>query len=207
MTKQINEDEELGASYQGLQIVRGKRHCKIVDEEDEVIFRTTNVRDAEHYLELREENDRLHRLLESRGVAPHRIYLLAIDETKRGSVNLEGVPATEIVIVAKADDEAVVVRHLSDGREEIVELSEIEPIEGGAYLQGPDVTDETIHLVLRYDRETEAASIGAFRTDDQVASLAAAWLGEEVPGGEYTAAQIQSEGDVLVYRAEISVDD
>ncbi len=207
MTKDINEDEELGASYQGLQIVRGKRHCKIVDENDEVIFRTTNLRDAEHYLELREENDRLHRLLESRGVAPHRIYLLAIEETKRGSVNLENVPATEVVIVAKADDEAVVVRHLSDGREEIVELSEIEPIEGGAYLQGPEVTDETVHLVLRYDRETEAASIAAFRNDDQVGAQATSWLGEEAPGGEYSAQQVQTEGDVLVYRAEISIDD
>ena len=98
--------EEQEKSYGGLAIKRGKRHCKIVDtnNKNEVIFRTTNLRDAEHYLDLIEERDRLQTLLDARGIAPHRIYLLALDETKRGRVNAEKVPAAEVVIVAKADD-------------------------------------------------------------------------------------------------------
>lgn len=154
-------EEQSDRSYRGLMIKRGKRHCKIVNvnDEEDVLFRTTNLRDAEHYLSLIEERDRLLTLLESRGVAPHRIYLLAIDEAKRGRVNDEQVAAVEVVIVAKADDSAVVVRHLSDGREEIVDLEELEPIDGGSYLQGPDVTDESVHVVLRYDREIGRAHV------------------------------------------------
>lgn len=206
MANKNDEVEELGASYRGLQVIRGKRHCKIVNEESEVVFRTTNVRDAEKYLGLIEENDRLHRLLEARGVAPHRIYLLAIDEQKRGRVNLEEVPAFEVVIVAKAED-GVVVRHLHDGREEIVDLDELEPIEGGSYLQGPEVTDETVHIVMRYDSEAEATSLAAFRSDDQVNSTIAKWIGEDAPGSEYFAVLEQAEGDVVIYRAEISLED
>ena len=42
-TDEVNE-----RAYRGLLIKRGKRHCKIVDttNKDEVIFRTTNLRDA-----------------------------------------------------------------------------------------------------------------------------------------------------------------
>lgn len=202
--------EEQERSYRGLTIIRGKRHCKIIDKNngDEVVFRTTNLRDAEEYLNLLEEKDRLQALLDARGIAPHRIYLLAVDESKRGRVNQEEqVAASEVVIVAKANDDAVVVRHLNDGREEIVDLEEIDPIEGGSYLQGPDVTDESVHLVLYYDRETEAASVAAFREAAPAENLVGAWSGEDAPGNEYSATLIQSEGDVLLFRAEASLED
>lgn len=192
---------------QGLEIEKGARHCKILDKEGEVIFRTTNLRDAEHYLELIEEIDRLHRLLDARGVAPHRIYLLAIDEDKRGRVNLENVPANEVVIVAKADD-GVVVRHLNDGREEIVDLDELEPIEGGSYLQASEVFDESVHVVLRFDRESEVSAVGVFRTKEKADTVSTDWSKvEETPGSEYTAALAHSEGDILLYRIEASVED
>lgn len=192
---------------QGLEIEKGARHCKILDKEGEVLFRTTNLRDAEHYLELIEEIDRLHRLLDARGVAPHRIYLLAIDEDKRGRVNLENVPANEVVIVAKADD-GVVVRHLNDGREEIVDLDELEPIEGGSYLQASEVFDESVHVVLRFDRESEVSSVGVFRTKEKADTVSTDWSKvEETPGSEYTAALAHSEGDILLYRIEASVED
>jgi len=192
---------------QGLEIEKGARHCKIHDKDGEVVFRTTNLRDAEHYLELIEEIDRLTRLLEARGVAPHRIYLLAIDEDKRGRVNLEHVPANEVVIVAKADD-GVVVRHLNDGREEIVDLDELEPIEGGSYLQASEVFDESVHVVLRFDRESEVSSIGVFRTKEKSDTTSTEWSrGEEGPGSEYTASLAHSEGDILLYRIEASVED
>lgn len=191
----------------GLEIDKGKRHCKILDQDGEVVFRTTNLRDAEHYLELVEENQRLRSLLDSRGIAPHRIYLLAHDEEKRGKVNLENVPANEVVIVAKADD-GVVVRHLHDGREEIVDLEEIEPIEGGSYLQASEILDETIHLVIRYDREDESVKVASFKEKDNADDLYSFWgKSEETPGQEYDASLGQSEGDVYLYRAEASIDD
>lgn len=200
-------EEEIGKSYRGLTILRGKRHCKIVDENNEVVFRTTNVRDAEQYLELMEENDRLQKLLESRGIAPHRIYLLPRDEALRGRVDMsELVPSSEVVIVAKAED-GVVVRHLEDGREEIVDMDELEAIEGGSYLQGPEVTDETVHVLLRFDRETEIAHMIAFRSPDQIETLLPEWGGEEPPGSEYVAALTVAESDILLYRAEVSIED
>ena len=122
-----------------------------------------------------------------------------------GRVNLEGVPASEVVIVAKADD-ALVVRHLSDGREEIVDNEELEPIEGGSYLQGPEVTEESVNVVLRYDRDKETASIAALRTTDNIDDLVSSWMGE-APGSEYALELAQTEGDVLVYRAEASIED
>ncbi len=198
--------EEQERSYRGLTIIRGKRHCKIINEANDVVFRTTNVRDAEHYLDLIEENDRLLKLLEARGVAPHRIYLLATDENMRGRVNLEGVPASEVVIVAKADD-ALVVRHLSDGREEIVDNEELEPIEGGSYLQGPEVTEESVHVVVRYDRDKETAAISTLRTTDTLDDLVSAWTTGDAPGSEYGVELVQSEGDILVYSGEASIED
>jgi len=203
----VSAEEEEEKSYGGLTIKRGKRHCKIVDEQGEVAFRTTNLRDAEHYLELIEENDRLHRLLEARGIAPHRIYLLAIDESKRGRVNLEQAAASEVVLVAKAGDDAVVVRHLHDGREEIIDLDELEPIEGASYLQGPEVTDESVHVVLRYDRESEHTAMVALRTTDNVDDFVSEWAGEDAPSSEYHAVLTQTEGDVTIYRAELSIED
>lgn len=203
-TDEVNE-----RAYRGLLIKRGKRHCKIVDttNKDEVIFRTTNLRDAEHYLSLVEERDRLMTLLDARGMAPHRIYLLAVDETKRGRVNADQVAAVEVVIVAKADDAAVVVRHLNDGREEIVDLEELEPIDGGSYLQGPDVTDESVHVVLRYDRESESASVAAMRDATTAAELVTKWSGPEGPGSEYATSVVVAEGDIVVYQAEVSIED
>lgn len=194
-------------SKTGLEIDKGKRHCKILDGDGEVVFRTTNLRDAEHYLELVEENQRLKSLLDSRGIAPHRIYLLAHDEEKRGKVNLDNVPASEVVIVAKADD-GVVVRHLHDGREEIVDLEEIEPIEGGSYLQASEILDETIHLVIRFDREEETMKVASFKEKDNADDLYSFWgKSEDAPGQEYDASLSQSEGDVHLYRAEASIDD
>ncbi len=204
----VDEEEEDGRSYRGLTIKRGKRHCKIVDEQNEVIFRTTNLRDAEHYLELIESNDRLQRLLDARGIAPHRLYLLARDEDRRGRVNQESAPASEVVIVAKADDDsAVVVRHLEDGREEIVDLDEIEPIEGGAYLQGPAVTDETVVVVMRVDREREEVSLTALRSAEQADLCVTQWAADESPGHEYKASLVHAEGDVVIYRLEVSIED
>lgn len=201
----MSEEEK---SYKGLTIDRGSRHCKIVDEEGEVVFRTTNLRDAETYLDMIEENDRLHRLLEARGIAPHRIYLLGADHDHRGKVNAGGHPATEVVIVAKADDESVVVRHLDDGREEIVDLMEIEPIEGGSYLQASDITDETVHVVVRYDREGEAVSVSALRTAEKAEELVEDWAeADEAPGSEYSSVLYETEGDIQLYRAEVSVED
>lgn len=196
-------------SYRGLKIKRGKRHCKIINTEkgDEIVFRTTNLRDAEEYLELLEERDRLQKLLDSRGIAPHRIYLLAVDKTKRGRVNTEKLPASEVVIVAKADDDAVVVRHLEDGREEIVELDELEPIDGGSYLQGPEATEEIIQVVIRYDREGETAAVASFREPESADELTSYWNSGETPGSEYMASLDQSEGDVLLFRAEVSLED
>jgi hypothetical protein len=195
------------ATKHGLKIDKGKRHCKILDKNDEVVFRTTNLRDAEHYLELVEENERLQRLLDSRGIAPHRIYLIAHEEDKRGKVNLENVPASEVVIVAKADD-GVVVRHLSDGREEIVDLEEIEPIEGGSYLQASEILDETVHVVMWYNREDETARVAAFHEKENADDLYSFWNKiEEAPGEEYAASLSTNEGDVMIFRAEASLDD
>ena len=206
-SKKNNEPERLPPGPRGLQIEKGARHCKILDAEGETVFRTTNLRDAEHYLELIEENDRLHRLLDSRGIAPHRIYLLAADEAKRGRVNLEGAAANEVVIVARADD-AVVVRHLEDGREEIVDLDELDPIEGGMYLQAAEAEDQVVYAVIRYDREGEAASVAAFHEKEKALDTVKHWSNlEESPGSEYQAGLTQSEGDVLIFQAEVSVED
>jgi hypothetical protein len=191
----------------GLDIEKGARHCKITDEQGEVVFRTTNIRDAEHYVQLVEEVERLQRLLEARGMAPHRIYLLAADEDKRGRVNLENVPANEVVIVAKAED-GIVVRHLSDGREEIVDLDELEPIEGGSYLQASEINDESIHVVVRFDRESESASIATFRSKEKADAFGIDWTkSEEAPGSEYSSTLSFSEGDVLLYKTEASFED
>ena len=196
-------------SYKGLTIERGKRHCKIVDEEGEVAFRTTNLRDARKYLRLLKDRDRLETLLESRGIAPHRIYLLAADEEKRGRVNLDGVPAIEVVIVAKSEDGGIVVRHLEDGKEEIVDIEEIEAIEGGPYLRASEVQDEVMHVVMRFNRESEeGAHVAVFRTENTAEDIADFWeSAEEPPGTEYAASMETSEGDALIYRASVIIED
>lgn len=201
-----NEDELM--SYDGLVIERGARHCKILNEEGEVEFRTTNLRDAQRFLELLEERDRLQKLLDSRGIAPHRIYLLAAEEEKRGRVNLEGAPAKEVVIVAKSEDNGLVVRSLADGKEEIVDMDELEAIEGGPYLQASEVQDETMLALIRYDREAETAHLALFRTQEGADEMAGEWAKvEENPGTEYQALVANSEGDVILYRAEATVED
>ncbi len=204
----MSDNSTDGLSYKNLTIERGARHCRILDEAGETVFRTTNLRDAQHYLSMIEENDRLLRLLEARGMAPHRIYLLAADEDKRGRVNFEDIPAKEVVIVAKAENDSVVVRHLDDGKEEIVDLEEIEPIEGGSYLQASEVQDEVVHVMLRYDRDSEVAQVAVFRTSENAGDLAAEWQsGEEAPGSEYMLTLIHSEGDILLYRGDSSIED
>ncbi len=201
-------------SYDGLTIEKGKRHSKIVDEEGEVAFRTTNLRDARKYLRLLKERDQLQQLLESRGIAPHRIYLLAADEDKRGQVNLKGVPAKEVVIVAKTDGGGLVVRHLEDGKEEIVDAEELEAIEGGSYLRASEVQDETMHVLMRvqrvYDEEGEdtIAHVALYRSEEMADEVADFWEGDvEFPGSEYEASLETDERDVLVYRADIIVED
>lgn len=201
-------------SYDGLTIEKGKRHTKIVDEEGDVAFRTTNLRDARKYLRLLKERDQLQQLLESRGIAPHRIYLLAADEEKRGLVNMEGVPAKEVVIVAKSDDAGLVVRHLEDGKEEIVDPEELEAIEGGSYLRASEVQDETMHALMRvqriYDEEGEdtVVHIALYRSEEMADEVADFWEGdEEMPGSEYKASQETDERGILVYRADVIVED
>ncbi len=195
-------------SYKGLSIERGKRHCMIVDEDEEIVFRTTNLRDARKYLKLLKERDRLQTLLDARGIAPHRIYLLAADEDKRGQVNLEDVPAKEVVIVAKAEDGGLVVRHLSDGKEEIVDAEEIEPIEGGPYLRASEVQDEIMHVVMRFNRESEQSHVALFRTLDSSQEIVDEWkAAEEPPGTEYEAIVDTAEGDYVLFRAEGIVED
>ncbi len=202
-------------SYDGLTIEKGKRHTKIVDEEGEVAFRTTNLRDARKYLRLRKERDQLQQLLESRGIAPHRIYLLAADEEKRGLVNLEGVPAKEVVIVAKSSDSGLVVRHLEDGKEEIVDPEELEAIEGGSYLRASEVNEETMHVLMRVQRyfddegeEQTDAHVALYRSEEMADEVADFWEGdEESPGTEYKASLETDERDILVYRADVIVED
>lgn len=195
-------------SYKGLTIEKGKRHCMIVNEDEEVVFRTTNLKDAREFLSLMKERDRLEKLLESRGIAPHRIYLLAADEDLRGKVNSEGAAASEVVIVAKSEDSGLVVRHLEDGREEIVDLEEIESIEGGPYLRASEVQDEVMHVVLRFNRENEHAHVAIFRTADSASDLTEEWkTAEEPPGTEYEAAVDTAEGDAVLYRTEVIVED
>ncbi len=198
-------------SYDGLTIERGKRHTKIVDEDGEVAFRTTNLRDARKYLRLLKERDELKQLLDARGIAPHRIYLLAADEEKRGRVNREGVPAREVVIIAKTDGTGLVVRDLESGREEIVDPEELEPIEGGSYLRASDVQDEVMHVLFRYRRvneEEEEAHMRLFRSEASADEYAGYWEAEiEAPESEFEASLDSDENDVKVYRADIIVDD
>lgn len=194
-------------SREGLEIEKGARHCKILDQDGEIVFRTTNLRDAEHYLELIEEIERLQLLLDSRGIAPHRIYLLASDEDKRGRVNLDHAAANEVVIVAKADD-GVVVRHLDGGKEEIVDLDELEPIEGGSYLQASEATEDTAHIIVRIDREEETCFLGAFNEKDGADNLLSHWNKiEETPGSEYSAVLANAEGDLLMFKAEAIIEE
>ena len=88
-----------------------------------------------------------------------------------------------------------------------MDLEELEPIDGGSYLQGPDATDELVHVVVRFDRETDALSVAVAREEEGLGKLSTSWAGEEAPGSEYGASLMQSEGDVMVFTAEVSVED
>lgn len=201
-------------SYKGLTIDKGSRHCKILNQDGDVVFRTTNLRDAEKYLDLVEERDRLQRLMKARGIAPHRIYFLPPEVAKAGAVESpESIDhAKEVVIVAKADHESVVVRHLDDGTEQIVDLEDLEPIEGGTYLQSSGVTMPKIHVVARESPlPEEPLSICALATADKAEDRADEWM--EMPDDEIPEEQYQSvvdeeeERHVRIFRAEVAVED
>jgi hypothetical protein len=215
----VSDDER---TYKGLRIESGSRHYRIKNEDDEIVFRTTNRRDAETYLDLVEENDRLQRLLEARGIAPHRIYLLSDDEQHRGKAATGKYLAQEVVIVAKADDEeAVVVRHLDDGKEEIVDLEEIEPIRGGVYLQASEMTESISHVVVRFPRDYDPEDEDSDDTRDRVNIAAAAteeiaerfvddWVTvseeeDQEPDKEFTAVLAEETEDSFIFRAEAEV--
>ncbi len=198
-------------AYDGLTIEKKKSSTTIVDEDGEVVFRTTNIGDAQKYLELLKERDEYKTLLESRGIAPHRIYLLASDKSKRGKVNREKLPAKEVVIIAKTDMGALVVRDLDTGKEEIVDPEELEPIEGGSYLRASDVQDEVMHALIRYrqlNEEDREVHLRLFRSEDSAEEYAEYWEAEEEPpGSEYEASQDSSEEGIYVYRADVIVED
>ncbi len=206
-------------SYKNLYIESGSRHYRIKNEEDEIVFRTTNRRDAETYLDLVEENDRLHHLLEARGIAPHRIYLLPQEEEKRGANSVDRELANEVVIIAKGDDErAVVVRHLDDGREEIVDLEELNPIRGGVYLQSSETAETITHIVARIPRDLdpedeediEKVSIAAAPDDDSAEQFVDDWTNleeDQEPDSEYTAVLDETTEDALIFRAETELEE
>jgi hypothetical protein len=205
-------------SYKNLHIESGSRHYRIKNEKDEIVFRTTNRRDAETYLDLVEKNDRLQRLLEARGIAPHRIYLLPQDEDKRGRDSIDRELADEVVIIAKGDEErAVVVRHLDDGHEEIVDLEELVPIRGGVYLQSSQTADAVTHIVARIPRDldpedeedVEKVSIAAATDDDGAEQFVDDWTNledDQDPDGEYTAVLAETTEDALIFRAETEIE-
>jgi len=204
-------------TYKGLTIESGSRHYRIENEEGEVVFRTTNQRDAETYLDLVEKVDRQQRLLQARGIAPHRIYLLADEEEKRGHGVDDRYLASEVVIVAKADDEeAVVVRHLEDGKEEIVDLEELEPIRGGVYLQSSEMENKVVQIISRVprnldpgeDEDVESVSITACKDEESAETIVDDWLNleeDEEPESEFTAVLAEATEDELIFRAEAEV--
>lgn len=221
-TNEVNAVSETEKSYRDLRIESGSRHYRIKNDEDEIVFRTTNLRDAETYLDLVEENDRLHRLLEARGIAPHRIYLLSEEEEHRGDAASSGHLANEVVIIAKADDkEAVVVRHLDDGREEIVDLEELEPIRGGVYLQATEVQEEVAHVVVRfprdYDPEAEdedddapRVTVAAGNDEELAEQFVDDWLNledDQKPESRFNAVLAEETEDALIFRAETDVEE
>lgn len=183
--------------FNKLQIVKGARHCKIVNETDETIFRTTNQRDAERFLEILEENRRLHHLLEARGIAPHRIYRLEGDETH-----------SELVIVAKHSAESVIVRHLADGREEVADLDDVQPIVDLDYFVGADRPVETIHIGVRVDKENDLALITATRSLDGVRASESTWRKSSFELDKNDAVQPSwSDNDCLIFTEEVVIED
>lgn len=200
--------------FDDLSIESGSRHYRIKNDDDEIVFRTTNQRDAETYLDLVEENQRLRRLLEARGIAPHRIYLLSEDEEHRGQASSGKYLANEVVIVAKADDdEAVVVRHLEDGNEEIVDLEELEPIQGGVYLQATEMAETTAHVIARFPREfdpeeeedPDTVEVAAASDEEIAEQVVDDWLNleeDQEPESKFTAVLAEETEEHLIFRAE-----
>lgn len=188
---------EIPTALKDLKIEKGARHCRIVSDQGEIIFRTTNLRDAESYIGLIEENRRLHHLLEARGIAPHRIY------TYEGSD-----AAGEVVIVAKAGPDAVIIRHLSDGREEAVDLDDVQPLADVDYLIGSEAPVEMVHVAVRMDRDAEAALVRVHRTSEASRNTELFWRRasyEREKEDEVSA--VWSDKDCVVFRDEVVVED
>jgi hypothetical protein len=199
----VKEEAEAGEEViitpilKDLKIVKGARHCRIIDEDDNTVFRTTNQRDAEAYLRLVEENRRLHRLLEARGVAPHRIYLLE-----------QGESPIEVVIVAKASPDTVVVRHLQDGREEIVDLDDVRDLPEADYFSGSEIPRETVHVSVRLDTESEMVMIAAHRSGDSARDLRETWRRASFePDREDMIAASASGDSAVIFTHELEVED
>ena len=188
---------EFSVSLSDLKIIKGARHCRIVNTEGDIIFRTTNLRDAEAYLSLVEENRRLHHLMEARGIAPHRIYLLEHGESD-----------DEIVIVAKAGVDSVVIRHLNDGREEVVDLDDVMPIPEADYFTGSDRPVEEVVVSIRIDQDTEAAAIRVHRSSDEARGIRESWRRvsfENDKGSEVSASW--SENGCLVFYDQVVIEE
>ncbi len=188
-----------------LVIERGARHCKILNSDGECVFRTTNLRDAETFLGLIGEKERLEKLLLSKGMAPHRIYLLPVDENQRLQRPTEETIVFEVVIIAKAED-GVVVRHLATGKEEIVDLEEIHPIDGGSYLRATEMLEKTINVIFKVDPETDSAHVAAFSDKGDAKEVLGGWTeGLEISENEFGASLVHSDGEVRIYRAETTL--
>ncbi len=153
------------------------------------------MKDAD-YNKLVEENRRLHKLLEARSIAPHRIYAL------------EGEGPNEFVIVAKAGDSTVVVRNLQDGREQIVELDEILETPEADYLLGAEKPVETVHVSIRLDRETDGAQILIHRNADSARVARDVWRRASFePEKNDMIAAAWTDDKALVYTDEVIIED
>ncbi len=186
------------ALVKDLTIVKGARHCKIVDVDDNIVFRTTNLRDAEGYLALVEENRRLQRLLDARGIAPHRLYTLEGSDLQ-----------DEVVIVGKSDGEAVIVRHLSDGREEVCDLDDVVPIADVSYFMGTaDVPVESVSVSVRVDRDADAALIRVHRSGESARQTEGKWRRASYEREkEDEVGPSWSDKDSLIFTDEVVIDD
>jgi len=189
--------EESNLRLKDLKIDKGARHVRILDEDGETVFRTTNVRDAERFLELVEENRRLHHLLEARGIAPHRIYRVDGDEHRQ-----------EVAIVAKHGADSVVVRNLADGREDIVDLEDVLPIADVDYHIGSEAPVETVHISVRVDRENEVAILCANRSFEGARTAEASWRKStfDVEKADQVPASWTSS-DCVIFTEEIVLED
>ena len=51
----------------------------------------------------------------------------------------------------------MIVRHLADGREEVADLDDVQPIVDLDYFVGADAPVETVHIAIRVDKENDVA--------------------------------------------------